>query len=163
MRNVPGFIPFETLPQDAKSQPEIFGSLAATYYLPGRCTSRPGIARRRAAARAPSRASSPRAASRRREPSSSASQGDESILPYDQGRLPIFQGRVSLRWDLSRIMSAIGWLQYIRDPNGTLVVVDPTEGTASLRVPQAGGPARRRGQPPGAVLSAIARPASRPP
>jgi hypothetical protein len=65
------------------------------------------------------------------------SQGDESILPYDQGRLPICQGRVSLRWDLSRILSATAWLQYIRDPNGTLVVVDPSEGTASLRVPQA--------------------------
>ncbi len=65
------------------------------------------------------------------------SQGDESILPFDQGRLPIFQGRVSLRWDLSRIMSASIWVQYVRDPNGTLVVVDPTEGTASLRVPQA--------------------------
>ena len=64
-------------------------------------------------------------------------QGDESILPFDQGRLPIFQSRVSLRWDLSRIMSATAWVQYIRDPNGTLVVVDPTEGTASLRVPQA--------------------------
>ena len=34
-------------------------------------------------------------------------------------------------------MSAQVWLQYVRDPNGTLVVVDPAEGTASLRVPQA--------------------------
>lgn len=64
-------------------------------------------------------------------------QGDESILPYDQGRLPIFQGRISMRWDLSHMMSAMAWIQYIRDPNGTLVVVDPSEGTASIRVPQA--------------------------
>jgi hypothetical protein len=70
------------------------------------------------------------------------SQGDESILPYSQGRLPIFQGRLSARWDLSRMMSAVAWLQYVRDPNGTLVVIDPTEGTASLRVPQ---PADRLG------------------
>jgi hypothetical protein len=43
---------------------------------------------------------------------------------------------VSLRWDLSTILSAVAWLQYVRDPNATLVVRDPTEGTASLRVPQ---------------------------
>jgi hypothetical protein len=47
-----------------------------------------------------------------------------------------------MRWDLSRIMSASVWIQYVRDPNGTLVVVDPSEGTASLRVPQ---PADRLG------------------
>jgi hypothetical protein len=61
-------------------------------------------------------------------------QGDESILPYNKDRTPIFQGRVSLRWTLSQMLSAVGWVQYIRDNNGTLVVRDPVEGTASLRV-----------------------------
>jgi hypothetical protein len=135
VRNVPGFIPFESMPQDAKSQPEIFGSLAATYYLQHyRLT--PGIA---GGVQLPSTFESE--FTEGGVPASRTivvrSQGDESILPFDQGRLPIFQGRVSLRWDLSRIMSASVWVQYVRDPNGTLVVVDPTEGTASLRVPQA--------------------------
>ena len=34
VRNVPGFIPFETMPQNAKSDPEIFGALSADYYIP---------------------------------------------------------------------------------------------------------------------------------
>jgi hypothetical protein len=139
-RNVPGFIPFETMPANAKSQPEIFGALAATYYLPDWHLT-PGIA---GGVQLPSTFQSE--FTEGGIPASRTivvrSQGDESILPYDQGRLPIFQGRVSARWDLSPIMSAVVWLQYVRDPNGTLVVVDPTEGTASLRVPQ---PADRLG------------------
>ncbi len=134
-RNVPGFIPFETMPANAKSQAEMFGALAATYYLPDlRLT--PGIA---GGVQLPSTFQSE--FTEGGIPASRTivvrSQGDESILPYDQGRQPIFQGRVSMKWDLSPIMSAAAWLQYVRDPNGTLVVVDPTEGTASLRVPQA--------------------------
>jgi hypothetical protein len=148
VRNVPGFIPFESLPQDSKSQPEIFGSLAATYHFPDQHLT-PGIA---GGVQLPSTFES--TFTEGGVPASRTivvrSQGDESILPYDQGRLPIFQGRVSLRWDLSRIMSATAWIQYIRDPNGTLVVVDPAEGTASLRVPQ---PADRLG----AVLNLQAR------
>jgi hypothetical protein len=134
-RNVPGFIPFETLPANANTQPEIFGSLAATYNFPDLHLT-PGIA---GGVQLPSTFQSE--FTEGGVPASRTivvrAQGDESILPYDQGRLPIFQGRVSLRWDLSRIMSAQVWLQYVRDPNGTLVVVDPSEGTASLRVPQA--------------------------
>jgi hypothetical protein len=139
-RNVPGFIPFQTLPNNAQSQPEIFGSLAATYAFPDLHLT-PGIA---GGVQLPATFQSEFT-----EGGAAASrtivvrqQGDESILPYDQGRLPIFQGRISLRWDLSQIMSMTAWLQYVRDPNGTLVVVDPTEGTASLRVPQ---PADRLG------------------
>ena len=32
------------------------------------------------------------------------------------------------------MFALVGWVQFIRDNNGTLVVRDPTEGTASLRV-----------------------------
>jgi hypothetical protein len=135
VRNVPGFIPFESMPKDAKSQPEIFGSAAATYYL-DRLRLTPGIA---GGVQLPATFQSE--FTEGGVPASRTivvrAQGNESILPFDQGRLPIFQGRVSLKWDLSRIMSAMVWVQYVRDPNGTLVVVDPTEGTASLRVPQA--------------------------
>jgi hypothetical protein len=34
VRNVPGFIPFETLPASAKTDPELFGSIAADYHFP---------------------------------------------------------------------------------------------------------------------------------
>ena len=132
VRNVPGFIPFETLPQNAKTDPEIFGALAADYYIPSlRLT--PGLG---GGIQLPS--------TFRSEftdggvPASRTvvvrSQGNESILPYDAQRTPIYQARLSLRWNISEIISAVGWIQYIRDNNGTLVVQDPTEGTASLRV-----------------------------
>jgi hypothetical protein len=62
------------------------------------------------------------------------SQGDESILPYNKSRTPVLQTRIALRWDISEMFAAIGWVQFVRDNNGTLVVRDPTEGTASLRV-----------------------------
>jgi hypothetical protein len=140
VRNVPGFIPFETLPANTKTDPEIFGAIAADYHLP-QLHLTPGIG---AGLQLPSTFKSEFTDGG--VPASRTivvrSQGDESILPYDESRKPIVQARLSVRWDLSRIISAIAWLQYVRDPNGTLVVLDPTEGTASLRVPQ---PADRLG------------------
>jgi hypothetical protein len=61
-------------------------------------------------------------------------QGDESILPYNKDRTPVFQARIALRWDISEMFAVVAWMQLVRDNNGTLVVRDPTEGTASLRV-----------------------------
>jgi hypothetical protein len=61
-------------------------------------------------------------------------QGDESILPYDDGRRPIYQARVSLKWEISEMLKAFIWVQFVRDNNATLEVTDPNEGTASLRV-----------------------------
>ena len=46
----------------------------------------------------------------------------------------IIQARAAIRWDISDMFAMVGWVQFIRDNNGTLVVRDPTEGTASLRV-----------------------------
>jgi hypothetical protein len=140
VRNVPGFIPFETMPANASSQPEIFGAIAASYHFPDLHLT-PGLA---GGVQLPSTFQSE--FTEGGVPSSRTivvrSQGDESILPYNQGRLPIFQARLSARWDLSHMLGAVAWVQYVRDPNGTLIVIDPTEGTASLRVPQ---PADRLG------------------
>ena len=61
------------------------------------------------------------------------SAGDVSILPVDRDGVPIFQARVSLKWDASSILSALLWAQYMRDNNGTFVERDPNEGTAALR------------------------------
>jgi hypothetical protein len=135
--NVPGFIPFETIPQSATTQAEIFGALAFDYYVKSaRLT--PGIA---GGLELPSTFQSVFTdggipASRTivvRE------QGNESILPYDDGRRPIFQGRIQCRWDISDMLKAFVWVQYVNDNNGTLVVTDPNEGSASLRVFQPPG------------------------
>lgn len=131
VRNVPGFIPFETLPQSAKTDPELFGALAADYHIASAHLT-PGIG---GGFQLP--------ATFRSEFSDGGvpaqrviivrQQGDESILPYNKERTPIMQARAAIRWDLSDTFSIVGWIQYIRDNNGTLVVRDPTEGTASLR------------------------------
>ena len=132
VRNVPGFIPFETLPSNTKTDPELFGALSVDYHLADlRLT--PGIG---GGIQLPSTFKSEFTDGGL--PASRTivvrQQGDESILPYDKNRTPIFQGRISLRWTLSNMLSAVAWVQYVRDNNGTLVVRDPSEGTASLRV-----------------------------
>jgi hypothetical protein len=132
VRNVPGFIPFETLPSNAKADPELFGALAADYHI-AQYRLTPGIA---GGLQLPS--------TFRSEftdgglPASRTivvrQQGDESILPYNKDRTAILQARLSVRWQISEMLGMVVWGQFVRDNNGTLVVRDPTEGTASLRV-----------------------------
>ena len=132
VRNVPGFIPFQTLPTAAKTDPELFGALSADYYIKSaRIT--PGIG---AGLQFPTTFKSEftdggvtgsRVIVVR-------TQGDESILPFGKDRSPIFQGRLSVRWDIAEMLGAVLWTQLVYDNNATLVVRDPTEGTASLRV-----------------------------
>lgn len=132
VRNVPGFIPFETLPGSAKTDPELFGSIAADYHFPNAHLT-PGIG---GGVQLP--------ATFRSEFTDGGvpaqrvivvrQQGDESILPYNKERTAIIQARLSLRWDISDMFALVAWVQLVRDNNGTLVVRDPTEGTASLRV-----------------------------
>lgn len=132
VRNVPGFIPFETLPKFSTSDPELFGSAAVDYHFPGAHLT-PGIA---AGFQLPATFQSQ--FTEGGVPASRTivvrSQGNESILPYNFDRSMILQMRGSLRWDLSDILGIVGWVQFVRDNNGTLVVRDPKEGTASLRV-----------------------------
>ena len=60
-------------------------------------------------------------------------QGNIAILPVNTGAAPILQARASLRWDISEILSATAWVQYVRDNNATFVERDPNEGTVALR------------------------------
>jgi hypothetical protein len=132
VRNVPGFIPFETLPSSAKTDPELFGALAADYHIPAAHLT-PGIG---GGIQLPStfRSEFTDGGVPAQRVIVVRQQGDESILPYNKDRTPIIQARIALRWDISEMFAVTGWLQFVRDNNGTLVVRDPTEGTASLRV-----------------------------
>ena len=131
-RNQPGFIGFETLPADVKTKPEIFVSTHLDYFIEGpRLT--PGID---AGVQFPATFTSSSVGT------SSApidrtvvvrQQGDLGILPVGLSAVPIVQLRASLRWDLSRILQAMIWIQYKRDNNATAIVTDPSTGTADLR------------------------------
>lgn len=131
VRNVPGFIPFETLPGSAKTDPELFGSVAADYYFP-KLHLTPGIG---GGLQMPAtfRSEFTDGGIAAQRVIVVRQQGDESILPYNVERSPIIQGRLGIRWDLSEMFAIVSWAQFIRDNNGTLVVRDPREGTASLR------------------------------
>ncbi|MFO0763114.1 MAG: hypothetical protein U0359_42145 [Byssovorax sp.] len=132
LRNQPSFIPFETLPKAASTTNELFFAAAVDYYLPSAHLT-PGLG---AGVQLPATFKSTT------DDSSSSpiertvvvrEQGNIAILPINKGSVPIFQARVSLKWDISRILSALVWAQYFRDNNGTFVARDPSEGTVALR------------------------------
>ncbi len=132
VRNVPGFIPFETLPKEAKTEPELFGALTADYHFPSLKLT-PGVG---GGFQLPStfKSTFTDGGVQASRTIIVRQQGDESILPYNKDRSPVFQARVSLKWEISEMLAMVLWGQYVRDNNGTLVIRDPIEGTASLRV-----------------------------
>ncbi len=132
VRSQPGFIPFETIPKDAIVNSEIFVAGSADYYFAGpRLT--PGLA---LGVQLPATFES-KSVNLGSAPIARTvvvrSQGNIAILPLNTDAKPIIQARLSLKWDLSPILSAIGWIQYVYDNNGTFVERDPTEGTVALR------------------------------
>ncbi|WP_438014548.1 hypothetical protein WMF18_27080 [Sorangium sp. So ce315] len=134
LRNQPSLIPFLSIPdaRGASTSDELFFAVAADYYIASaRLT--PGLG---AGLQFP--------AWFRTTSFDSFStpifrtvvvrdQGNQSILPYNTSAVPIFQARASLKWDISEIVSAVGWVQYVRDNNGTFMERDPSEGTVALR------------------------------
>jgi hypothetical protein len=126
LRNVPSFIPFQTLPSDptAHVSPEFFGAFQLDYRIASLNLLPAIIVGVQAPATFSSEVtegglSSQRTLVIRRN-------GNFSILPPGQGATPIINARASLRWDLSSIFAVIGWVQYVYDFNGTLLFVDQT-------------------------------------
>ncbi|MBL8718752.1 MAG: hypothetical protein JNL79_22410 [Myxococcales bacterium] len=132
LRNVPGFVPFEALDTvRTKSQSEVFLAGTVDYYLES-LRLRPGIG---GGVQFPSTFSAESQVGNAPVLRTVVirSQGNNAILPEGEKRKPIIQARFSLRWDISEMFNAIGWLQVVQDPNATLVTRDPTSGTAELR------------------------------
>lgn len=132
LRNQPSFIPFETLPSAAATTDELFFAVAVDYHFPSLHLT-PGIG---AGIQFPATFKSTSSNSSTGPIDRTVvvrEQGNIAILPVGSDAVPIFQGRVSAKWDVSRILSALVWLQYVRDNNGTFVERDPSEGTTSLR------------------------------
>ncbi len=135
LRNVPSFVPFEAIDPAAKTQTEFFVAGSVDYYLPG-MRLRPGLG---GGIQFPATFSTARNEGNAQVNHTVVvrQQGSIAILPEGEARKPIVQARLSLRWDLSDIMAAIGWLQLVHDPNATLVTRDPQEGTVGIRTFQA--------------------------
>ena len=134
LRNVPSFIPFETLPggNAIDVSDELFFAGSVDYHFDGpRLT--PGIG---AGVQLPAsvKTSSINAANQTiGRTVVIRQQGDQSILPVDAEAVPIFQARASLKWDLSQMLSTVIWAQFVRDNNATFVERDPNEGTVATR------------------------------
>ncbi len=132
LRNQPSFIPFESLPKDAETAPEMFFALSGDYYIE-KAHLTPGIG---GGLQLPSTFTS-NSVDLSSAPISRTvvvrEQGNIAILPVNTGSTPIIQARASLKWDISPILSTIAWVQYVRDNNATFVERDPSEGTVALR------------------------------
>jgi hypothetical protein len=132
VRNQPGYIAFESLPAAGSTTNELFFAAATDYYIESLHLT-PGVG---AGLQLPASFKSTST------DTSSApidrtvvvrEQGNIAILPLNKGAVPIVQARVSLKWDISPILSAIVWAQYVRDNNGSFLARDPTEGTLGIR------------------------------
>lgn len=132
LRNQPSFIPFQTIPKAASTSNELFFAASLDYHFPNVHLT-PGIG---AGLQFPAQfktSSVDSASSPINRTVVVREQGNIAILPLNRSGVPILQMRASLKWDLSSILSVIGWIQYVRDNNGTFVDRDPNEGTVSLR------------------------------
>ncbi|MBK7582142.1 MAG: hypothetical protein IPI67_18290 [Myxococcales bacterium] len=131
LRNQPSFIPFQTLPNNAKTEDETFFAASVDYYIESlRLT--PGFG---AGLQNPATFRSESFDALGQDTSRTIvvrEQGNLAFLPVGEKRVPILQARGSLKWDLSPMMSAIGWMQFRRDNNMTRLELDPS-GTVLLR------------------------------
>ncbi len=132
LRNQPSFIPFQTIPEEAKTEDETFFAVSSDYYIESaRLT--PGFG---AGLQMPATFGSESVPDLFGQTVSRTivvrEQGNLAFLPANETRVPILQARASLKWDLSPMMSAVTWLQYRRDNNSTRLELDPS-GTVLLR------------------------------
>ena len=132
LRNQPSFIPFETIPKAATTQNELFFAASFDYHFPSVHLT-PGFG---AGLQFPAQfktSSIDANSSPINRTVVIREQGNIAILPLNRDGVPIFQARLSLKWDMSSILSVLGWVQYVRDNNGTFIDRDPNEGTVTQR------------------------------
>lgn len=132
LRNVPSFVPFETLPEEAEVGDELFFAFAGDYHIES-IKLTPGIGAGLQLPATFKTSSVDVSGNTIGRTVVVRNQGSLAILPVDRDSVPIFQARASVRWDISTILSAVLWAQYVRDNNGTFVERDPNEGTVALR------------------------------
>lgn len=131
LRDVPSFIPFQTIPTEATVNGELFVAaetsyaITAAHLVPSLIVGMQLPATFSSTVREGSLESLRTLVIRRA--------GNFSILPPGEGATPIVSARLSLRWDLSRILAGVAWAQYVLDENSTLLQVD-SSGTRQVRI-----------------------------
>lgn len=131
LRNVPGFIPFQTFAEDAAVNPEFFlaaqidHAFTAAHLLPSVIVGVQFPANLTARVTEGSLETLRTVVLRR--------SGNFAVLPQGERAAPIVSARASLRWDLSTILAGIAWVQYVRDDNGSVLQLDAS-GMRQVRV-----------------------------
>lgn len=131
LRDVPSFIPFQTIPTDATVNTELFFAGQVDYAFPRAHVTPSLIVGVQLPATFSSTVREGSLLSQRTLVIRRA--GNFSILPPGESAVPIVSARASVRWDLSRIMAGIFWVQYVADQNSTLLQVD-SSGTRQVRI-----------------------------
>ncbi len=128
LKNVPSLEPFLSIPEALIVNPELFVALTADHHFPEAHLT-VGIS---GGVQLPATVSSPVTTG----PADAArtlvvrGEGNFSILPPGTPDAAIILGgRLYARWDLSEMLYSYSWIQYVRDPNETRLVVSETEGT----------------------------------
>ena len=114
LHNVPSFTPFVAIPESVTVHPEFFAAIGVDHYIaPVHLT--PGIIM---GIQLPASYTSGESTIVVR------SEALRDILPIGDKEQPIFTGRVSLKWDLSSMLSFVTFIQYVRDINRTKLTRD---------------------------------------
>ena len=130
LRNVPSFIPFYAIPREATVTPELFFAANIDYRFNALNLMPSLIVGMQLPASFSTSVTEGSLLSQRTLVIRRA--GNFSILPPGESALPIISARLTMRWDLSTIFATLLWLQYVYDPNGTLLEVDAS-GTRQVR------------------------------
>ena len=109
LHNVPSFTPFMAIPDSVSVSPEFFVAIGADHYIP-KAHLTPGII---AGIQLPAAYTSGSSTIVVRN------EEQRDILVRGDGANPIFTGRLSLKFDLSSMLSLIAFVQYVRDTNRT--------------------------------------------
>ena len=121
--NVPGFVPYQGLPENVETQPEIYGSLSLDYHIDVadltvaltlgvlRPSTYKGVPPLGPFSNATLQQGVHKVVVR------GAASGDWDILPAGSDVLPVFYMKTSLKWTFGENFAAIAELTYGRDPN----------------------------------------------
>ncbi len=132
VRNQPSYIAFESIPAAGSTTNELFFAAATDYYIESAHLT-PGIGAGLQFPASFKSTSTDTSSAPIERTVVVREQGNIAILPLNKGAVPIVQARVSLKWDVSQILSAIVWAQYVLDNNGSFLARDPNEGTLGIR------------------------------
>lgn len=132
--NVPSFVPYQALSEDVNAKPEVFLSVGGDYYFQQQKLTLGLMFGLSFPARVETQLTEESGVSDFNLGQRTLvirEEGDFSIMPEGESPMPIFATKISLKWDLSDMMSVMFTILYQYDANYTSLVTE-ANGTARL-------------------------------